>query len=83
MALRDVAVTEIREVLSVWLSGCGPCGGASAQAGVDRRTARRCVDAAVGAGLTRGGWTDAARVLILTGPIFSAEATLACAQLRL
>src|SRR6266566_6397951 len=54
MAFREVAVMEIREVLRAWLSGAG-LRRVSAQAGVDRKTARRYVDAAVGAGLTREG----------------------------
>jgi transposase len=54
MAFREVAVTEIREVLRAWLSGAG-LRRVAEQAGVDRKTARRYVDAAVGAGLTRDG----------------------------
>nr|WP_328822775.1 hypothetical protein [Mycolicibacterium gadium] len=40
---------EIREVLRAWLSGSG-YRTVAAQAGVDRKTARRYVDAAVAAG---------------------------------
>ena len=47
-------MTEIREVLRAWLSGAG-LRRVAEQAGVDRKTARRYVDAAVGAGLTRDG----------------------------
>ena len=54
MAFREVAVTEIREVLRAWLSGAG-LRRVAEQAGVDRKTARRYVDAAVGAGLVRDG----------------------------
>jgi hypothetical protein len=54
MAFREVAVTEIREVLRAWLSGTG-LRRVAEQAGVDRKTARRYVDAAVGAGLVRDG----------------------------
>jgi transposase len=54
MAFREVAVTEIREVLRAWLSG-GGLRQAAAQAGVDRKTARRYVAAAVEAGLARDG----------------------------
>src|SRR5215472_11438661 len=54
MAFREVAVTEIREVLRAWLSGAG-LRRAAGQAGVDRKTARRYVEAAVGAGLARDG----------------------------
>jgi transposase len=52
MAFREVAVTEIREVLRAWLSGAG-LRQVAAQAGVDRKTARRYVQAAVEAGLAR------------------------------
>src|SRR5208282_5954682 len=54
MAFREVAVTEIREVLRAWLAGTG-LRRVAEQAGVDRKTARRYVDAAVGAGLARDG----------------------------
>jgi len=47
-------VTEIREVLRAWLAGAG-LRTAAAQAGVDRKTARRYVAAAVEAGLARDG----------------------------
>jgi len=54
MAFREVAVTEIREVLRAWLLGAG-LRKVAAQAGVDRKTARRYVEAAVEAGLARDG----------------------------
>jgi transposase len=54
MAFREVAVSEIREVLRAWLAGAG-LRAAAAQAGVDRKTARRYVNAAVEAGLARDG----------------------------
>jgi hypothetical protein len=41
MAFREVAVTETREVLRAWLSGSG-LRKVAEQAGVDRKTARRC-----------------------------------------
>jgi len=47
-------VTEIREVLRAWLAGAG-LRRVAAQAGVDRKTARRYVEAAVEAGLARDG----------------------------
>jgi len=47
-------VTEIREVLRAWLAGAG-LRQVAAQAGVDRKTARRYVAAAVEAGLARDG----------------------------
>jgi transposase len=49
---REVSVIEIREVLRAWLSGSG-LRTVAARAGVDRKTARRYVDAAVAAGLDR------------------------------
>jgi transposase len=54
MAFREVAVTEIREVLRAWLAGAG-LRQVAARAGVDRKTARRYVQAAVEAGLARDG----------------------------
>ncbi|MGZ6789288.1 MAG: IS21 family transposase [Mycobacteriaceae bacterium] len=51
---REVSVIEIREVLRAWLSGLG-LRMVAAQAGVDRKTARRYVAAAVAAGLDRDG----------------------------
>ena len=54
MAFREVAVTEIREALRAWLSGAG-LRQVAAQAGVDRKTARRYVAAAAEAGLARDG----------------------------
>ena len=54
MAFREVAVTEICEVLRAWLSGAG-LRRVAEQAGVDRKTARRYVSAAVEAGLARDG----------------------------
>jgi hypothetical protein len=56
MAFREVAVTEIREVLRAWLAGAG-LRRVAEQAGVDRKTARRYVEAAVAAGwLVMAGW---------------------------
>jgi transposase len=54
MVFREVAVTEIREVLRAWLAGAGLRKTAE-RAGVDRKTARRYVEAAVQAGLARDG----------------------------
>src|SRR5215469_3339524 len=56
LAFREVAVTEIREVLRAWLAGAG-LRRVAEQAGVDRKTARRYVGAAVAAGLDRDGGT--------------------------
>jgi len=47
-------VTEIREVLRWWLAGAG-LRKVAARAGVDRKAARRYVEAAVAAGLARDG----------------------------
>jgi len=54
MAYREVSVIEVREVLRGWLSGAGLRTVAS-QAGLDRKTARRYVQAAEAAGVVRGG----------------------------
>lgn len=52
MAYREVPVSEVREVLRAWLAGKG-LRRVAEQAGVDRKTARRYVDAAVQAGVVR------------------------------
>lgn len=54
MAFREVDVTEVREVLRAWLAGQG-LRKVAEQAGVDRKTARRYVQAAEEAGLLRDG----------------------------
>src|SRR6516165_2265788 len=54
MVFREVSVVEIREVLRSWLAGAG-LRTAAGQAGVDRKTARQYVAAAVEAGLARDG----------------------------
>jgi transposase len=54
MAFREVAVAEIREALRAWLDGAG-LRKVAERAGVDRKTARRYVEAAVNAGLARDG----------------------------
>jgi hypothetical protein len=51
---REVRVFEVREVLRLWLRGEGQRRVAGL-AGVDRKTVRRYVDAAVGLGLVRDG----------------------------
>ncbi|HYO04506.1 MAG TPA: hypothetical protein VET27_22595 [Mycobacterium sp.] len=51
---REVSVIEVREVLRAWLAGSG-FRTVGAQAGVDRKTARRYVTAAVMAGFDRDG----------------------------
>jgi transposase len=56
MGFREVAVTEIREVLRAWLGGAG-LRRVAERAGVDRKTARRYVEAAVAAGLSRDAGT--------------------------
>jgi transposase len=54
MAFREVRVFEIREVLRVWLGRSG-LRTIERQVGVDRKTVRRYVDAAVELGLDRDG----------------------------
>src|SRR4249919_434000 len=54
MVFREVSVIEIREVLRAWLAGKSERA-VAAQAGVDRKTSRRYVAAAVAAGLSRDG----------------------------
>ncbi len=54
MAFREVRVFEVREVLRLWLLGEG-LRAVERLAGVDRKTVRRYVEAAVGAGLVRDG----------------------------
>jgi transposase len=56
MTYREVSVIEVREVLRGWLSGAG-LRTVAAQAGVDRKTARRYVQAAQAIGVVQdGGW---------------------------
>src|SRR5919197_338218 len=58
MAYREVSVIEVREVLRGWLGGAG-LRTVAEQAGVDRKTARRYVQAAEAAGVIRdGGWAQ-------------------------
>jgi hypothetical protein len=58
VGFREVSVVEVREVLRAWLEGKG-LRKVAARAGVDRKTARRYVDAAQAAGLTREAGPDA------------------------
>ena len=58
MGFREVSVVEIREVLRAWLEGAA-LRTAAERAGVDRKTARRCVQAAEDAGLDRAADQDA------------------------
>lgn len=57
MAFREVRVFEVREVLRLWLRGKGqrPI---SELAGMDRKTVRRYIDAAIELGLDRAGDED-------------------------
>lgn len=57
MAFREDSVIETCEMLRAWLAGKG-LRRVAEQAGVDRKTARRYVDAAVAAGLVRDGGED-------------------------
>ncbi len=52
MGFREVSVIEVREVLRSWLDGAG-LRTVAERAGVDRKTARRYVEAAQAAGLVR------------------------------
>ncbi|NLH70417.1 MAG: IS21 family transposase, partial [Brooklawnia sp.] len=52
MGFREVTVIEVREVLRGWLEGAG-LRTVAERAGVDRKTARRYVQAAQAAGLER------------------------------
>jgi len=54
MAYREVSVIEVREVLRAWLAG-GGLRKVAEQAGVDRKTARRYVEAAEQVGVARDG----------------------------
>src|SRR5260370_10540052 len=54
MVFREVSVFEVREVLRAWIAGKSERA-VAAQAGVDRKTSRRYVEAAVAAGLSGGG----------------------------
>jgi hypothetical protein len=54
---REVSVIEVRELLRAWLSGVG-LRTVATRAGVDRKTARRYVDAALAEGLDRDGGAD-------------------------
>ena len=58
MVFREVSVVEIREVLRAWLDGAG-LRTVGERAGVDRKTARRYVQAAEAAGLVRDAGADA------------------------
>ena len=63
MAFREVNVNEVKEVLRIWLGvpGSRPPGlrTIAAHCGVDRKTARRYVEAAQAAGLQRGDGVEA------------------------
>ena len=63
---REVSVIEVREVLRAWLAGSG-FRTAGAQAGVDRKTARRYVAAYAGESGAAFDEADSAAPLILTG----------------
>ena len=53
MVFREVSVIEVREVLRAWLAGKSERA-VAAQAGVDRKTSRRYVAAAVAAACPAG-----------------------------
>ena len=77
MAFREVAVTEIREVLRAWQAGAG-LRRLAAQARWTVRTPRRYVAAAVEAGLARdGGVAQLASIIhAATGPVHHLDTTL-------
>jgi hypothetical protein len=54
MAFREVSVVQVREALRRWLHGDGERPIAR-RAGIDRKTARRYITAAVEFGITRNG----------------------------
>jgi transposase len=58
VGFREVSVIEVKEVLRAWLEGAGTRTAAE-RAGVDRKTARRYVEAAQEAGLDRSAGFDA------------------------
>ncbi len=58
MGFREVSVVEVREVLRAWLEGLG-LRKVATRAGVDRKTARRYVEAAQAAGMTRDDGVEA------------------------
>jgi transposase len=58
VAFREVGVVEVREVLRAWLEGAG-LRTVAQRSGVDRKTARRYVEAAVAAGLSREAGIEA------------------------
>jgi transposase len=57
MSFREVRVFEVREMLRLWLRGEG-LRSVERLVGIDRKTVRRYVDAAVEIGLDRGGGED-------------------------
>lgn len=58
MGFREVGVVEVREVLRAWLEGAG-LRRVAERAGVDRKTARRYVQAAEAEGLSREAGVEA------------------------
>ena len=55
MTLREVSVIQVKEVLRRWLRNDGGVRTVAAGAGVDRKTAQRYIEAAIGLGLDRDG----------------------------
>ena len=71
MGFREVSVIEVREVLRGWLTGAG-LRTVAERAGVDRKTARRYVEAAQAAGLSReagGGAVDDAVIAAVVAAV--------------
>lgn len=55
MAFREVSVVQVKEVLRWWLAGDDGYRSIAVGAGVDRKTVRRYVEAAIGLGVRRDG----------------------------
>jgi predicted site-specific integrase-resolvase len=58
VGFREVSVVEVREVLRGWVGGAG-LRTVAERSGVDRKTARRYVEAAEAAGLSREAGVEA------------------------
>jgi hypothetical protein len=80
MSFREVRVFEVREVLRLWLRGEG-LRSVERLAGMDRKTVRRYVEAAVDTGLDRDGGEDQLNDVFLSlaadhGPAIGAYAAV-------
>ena len=68
MGFREVNVVEVKEVLRAWLEGTG-LRAVAERAGVDRKTARRYVQAAQAAGLERSAGFEAVDDDVVTAAV--------------